>query len=411
MFCQSVEILNQYIFYDMTDVAPKEKTYELEYWIDSNEFLSKDSLKNYLVDKLRKRYSKLHSHEIKKRGKYFVLRFSSSKEVIDYCYEALDFNRDRCFRVKDDLGIALRLDAYPVLAEIELSLRSFIAKAIINVMGFDWWNFYIKEDIRAKVKNIENSIAGYKKSQVNCFHPIELTFFDDLIEIVTHEFQDWSLEEEIQVYHLLDLFSICNSFEDIKREIEKRTKTVSFWDDIFSGYFDNKELWGELKEKILKSVIPIRNKVMHHRLIRCYEVEEVKKIRDEVEQVLNLAKPEIPEEDLERIKSDVKVIGKFLPPIDFESVNKTFQETASNPEIWKKMNQFLSPETLKTVSKTVQKFQVPQVKLQLEALKTISNQEKAFKKIASQIGEGQFEELENEESIPDSSEDSLDEEE
>ena len=181
--------------------------------------------------------------------------------AIDNCHEKLDFERDWAFISKDELGNFLRESAYPILSDIETTLRNFINIAMIEVCGFDWWNSFIPENIRSKVFEVENK-AG--KPSVKHHHSIEFTFFEDLIKIVTAEFQTWPDSRVITVFDIVELYSKANSLEDVRKELENRRKIVSIWDNVFSNYFDDKESWIQLKKRIEKNVISTRNKVMHH---------------------------------------------------------------------------------------------------------------------------------------------------
>lgn len=68
---------------------------------------------------------------------------------------------------------------------------------------------------------------------------------------------------------------------------------MSFWDDVFSNYFDDKNTWTQIRNKIEDSVIPIRNKVMHHRLMREHELRKLKEIRREIIDVIGSAKTQL----------------------------------------------------------------------------------------------------------------------
>ena len=317
------------------------ETYVLEYWIDLNCF-SRDQLENHVKESLDKFLEEINL-EIKENDKYLILCITSTDKFIDSCHDKLDFDREWFFRAKDELGELLRARAYPILAEIELWLRSFIKRAMINVIGFDWWNSFISENIRERVRDIETRAGKY---QVKFHHPIEFTFFEDLIVIVTAKFQAWSSDQTITVSDLCELLSTCDSVEKIQKEIESRRKVVSFWDDVFSDYFDDKKSWSQLKKDIEKTIIPIRNKVMHHRLIRNYELQQLEEFRDELRRVLGLARNTLSDAELEEVKSSVKVItDKLRPQFDPEFLKRAIQPI--DPEIFKKAMQPIDPEIFK----------------------------------------------------------------
>jgi hypothetical protein len=328
------------------------ETYVLEYWIDSSH-LSKAKLEEYVKNALGKFIQEIRL-EFKENGKYLILRISSVDKFIDGCHEKLDFDREWSFRARDELGELLRAEAYPVLAEIELWLRNFITRAMIDSLGFDWWDSFISENIREKVRDIEKKSG---KNQIKLHHPIEFTFFEDLIEIVTTEFQAWSSDQSLTVDDFFELLSACNSFEEIQREIENRRKVVSFWDDVFSIYFDDKNSWDKLKKDINTIIVPIRNKVMHHRLVRNHELRQLKAFRDELERLLGLAKDTPSERDLEDVRPSVKIItGKIRSQLDSEILKRARQSLEIDPEILKRARQSLEidPEILKRARQSLE---------------------------------------------------------
>ncbi|MBD1838643.1 hypothetical protein H6F78_09740 [Coleofasciculus sp. FACHB-64] len=321
---------------------PSDKTYTIEYWIEITRF-SKEQLENHVKQSLDKFLENIN-FDIQEKANYLILRIVSTEEIIDTCHDQLKFEREWSFRAKDELGNLLRAKAYPVLAEIELRLRSFISQAMIDVLGFDWWNSFISENIQKRVRDIE---AKAGKNQVKFHHPIEFTFFDDLIVIVTTNFQAWSDSQAVTVTDLSELLSVCNSIEDVQREVNNRRKIVSFWDSVFSDYFDDKEAWIKLKENIEKSIIPIRNKVMHHRLMRRYELGKIEECRDEVKRVLSLAKTTLSDVELEEIQPSIKIIIDGLKPqLDPELLKKAM--SGIDPEFIKKaMQPAIDSELLK----------------------------------------------------------------
>jgi len=290
-------------------VSPKasETTYIIEYWIEATQFPSKEELAKHVEQKLHK-FLPDTKLEIEEKAKYLLLRIVSTKKGICRCYKALGFQREWSFRAKDELADSLRSKAYPILAEIELRLRSFISQAMIEVFGFDWWKSFIPRNLKDKVSKMETK---EKKDQVELHHPIEFTFFDDLMVIITAKFQDWTDDQTIT-----ELLSKCSSIEDIKQEVNNRRRIISFWDDIFSGYFDDKNAWIQLEKNIYDQIIPIRNKVMHHRLIRDHDLQELKECRDEMKNLLDSAKPNLSDVELEEIQPSVKTIMKSIMAID-----------------------------------------------------------------------------------------------
>ena len=277
------------------------KKYLLEYWISSDQF-PKENLDINVRESLSKILPDIKL-EICEKDKYLVLKITSTANNIDSCHDKLDFDRDWSFITKDELGDSLREQAYPLLADVEVKLRTFINKSMVEVLGFGWWN-RIPEKFRKKVENIE---LKSNKDKTKKQHPIEFTFFEDLIEIVTAKVQTWSNEQFITVDDFCNLLLTSTSLEEIQQEVRRRTTTVSLWDDVFLNYFEDKDTWINLKKSIEKS-ISIRNKVMHHRLLRLHEITTLGQCQDEVDRVLKLAKSELSDIEIEDVKPPLKVI-------------------------------------------------------------------------------------------------------
>jgi hypothetical protein len=303
-----------------------DKTFILEYWIESTQF-SKEELERHIEQVLDKFLKDIDFEIEDGKDNYLILRIDSTEEKIDACHDKLEFEREWAFRAKDELGDLLRSNAFPILAEIELRLRNFINQAMFDVIGFDWWNSFFYQTIRNRVEDIEKKAGKY---QVKSHHQIQFAFFEDLIKIVTARFQTWPDERAITASDLSELLAVCNSVEDIQNEIEKRRKIISFWDDVFSNYFDDKEAWAELKKNIEEQVIPIRNKVMHHRLIRRHELRELKKHSDEVNRVIDLAKTELSDEELKEVQQNSRLIIEGLTA----TLDSAFKALGSQPPIF-----------------------------------------------------------------------------
>ena len=295
-------------------ISPKlsKTTYKLEYWIERTKF-SKEDLEKHIKQKLGE-FLPDTKFEIKENAKNLLLHIISTETGIGYCYNKLEFQQEWSFRMKDELGDLLRSEAYPILAEIELRLRNFISQAMIEVFGFDWWNLYISKNYQGTVKK-DTPIE--KEDQVKLHHPIEFTFFDQLIAIITDKFQNWTDDKAFTVNDFSELLSKCNSIEDLKQEINNHRKIISYWDNVFFQYFDDKNAWIQLEKNIKKQIIPLRNKVMHHRLIRRYELQKLEECRDEMRRLLDSAKPNLSDVELEEIQPSVKTIMKsfMAPPI------------------------------------------------------------------------------------------------
>jgi hypothetical protein len=266
------------------------KNYTLEYYISKNKFPEKITLENYVKQALKK-FAEDISFEVKDGdGTYLVLSISATSKIIDACHDKLNVERNWAFRSKDELGDFIRKSAYPILSDIEITVRNFINQIMSDVLGFNWWSLFAPEDIRKKVEMIESKSG---KFNIEFQHQIEFTLFDDLLKIITEKYQAWPDNHIVTTSELVDLLSNSTTIEEVLAKLESKRKVMSFWDDVFSNYFDDKKTWTQIRNKIEDSVIPIRNKVMHHRLIREHELRKLKEIRREIIDVIGSAKSQL----------------------------------------------------------------------------------------------------------------------
>lgn len=283
----------------------QEKKYLLKYWISKKKY-TKDNLVKDLESSLENILSEL-KYNVYPGKNYLVLKISGKEKYIDACYDKLNLDRDCSYRVKDELGEHLRLKAYRILADLELSFREFINRAMIEVAGFNWWNSLIPENIKTRVNEIEEKTED-KSLEVQ--HAIEFTHFNDLVQIITANFQDLSDDDNISADKLSKMMSECDSFEDFKNELNERRKIVSIWENVFSKYFEDKDEWLNLKKKIKNDVIQTRHKVMHHRMLRRHEVRKLKDCSEEAQRIIKLAKSGLSRKELKEAQKNLELITK-----------------------------------------------------------------------------------------------------
>ena len=122
--------------------------YKLEIHIDSEE-LSVNDLKskvndilNDYVDRVELKFDAINNDGTIQYNKIFI---QGSLEDVDECHAQLQtkiFTQEplNFYRCIDEVGEEIRYQAYPILAEIEQKIRSFISRALADIWGFNWWN-------------------------------------------------------------------------------------------------------------------------------------------------------------------------------------------------------------------------------------------------------------------------------
>ena len=233
------------------------------------------------------------------------------------------------YRYIDEAGEQIRYLAYPILAEIEQKIRGFISRAIVDIWGFNWWNSHPPEKIAQKTEEI------YARNNKHfLLHPLECTTFESLIAIVMAKLPNWQNDQTLTVNDLSKLLEECSSVEDIKNCLQEKTKKHSYWDNVFSQYFEDVEKWNKLEKDLKGLIIEQRNTVMHHRPMRFSMIHVLSKKRDEIIKLIDSAKPELPDEQRIEVKQEIqememsRILNQMFTqtPSISSNINKTIEE-------------------------------------------------------------------------------------
>ena len=189
------------------------------------------------------------------------------------------------------------------MAEIEQKIRGFISRAIVDIWGFNWWNSHPPEKIAQKTEEIYA-----RNNKHSLLHPLECTTFESLIAIVTAKLPNWQNDQTLTVNDLSKLLEECSSVEDIKNCLQEKTKEHSYWDNVFSQYFEDVEKWKKLEKDLKGLIIRERNKVMHHRPMSFSMIRILSKKRDEIIKLIDSAKPELSDEQRVEVKQEIQEI-------------------------------------------------------------------------------------------------------
>jgi len=301
-------------------------SYSLELLIDGTQ-VSSDDLKKSVASVLGRHVSSIDWRLTQTTSEHFKLSIKGSLKDVDACHERINkefVNHYSCIRVCDEAGNEIRQQAYPILAHIEQQLRAFINRAMIEVNGFDWWDSITPsladQRIRDEVQKVEERI-GEKSSAIH--HPLELTLFEDLIPIVTGSIQYWSTSKPLSAGDLLKILSDCASLEELQEKLAEKTRKISLWDEVFARYFDDVNKWKEITKTLTDSVIPVRNKVMHHRPMQLWELRKLQDAKQAVDTLLASAVAELPEQERtearqvseEWLSAWARTLGELVRPI------------------------------------------------------------------------------------------------
>jgi DNA-binding phage protein len=234
------------------------------------------------------------------------LTIKGTLEVIDACHNKINailLNQSQLnfVRLLDEAGDEIRQRAYPILAEIEQRFRVFVSQALIEVCGFDWWHNLAPANIRDNIRKVQNESDGTFLNFLEC------TQFNDLIEIITQEVSEWTENKRLSVTDIQELRSNCKSLADFDNKLKQKTKKFSFWNNVFSRYFQDRRQWEQIKKSI-KDVITERHKVMHHRPISLSAITDLLNKKREIFTLLDSAKPKLSEQERIEVRQDIEDI-------------------------------------------------------------------------------------------------------
>ena len=241
---------------------------------------------------------------------YIQLAIKGTLKVVDACHDKINQiihqSQLKFVRQLDEAGDELRRQAYSILSEIEQRFRVFVSQALVEVLGFDWWDSLAPNELRSKVQSIR------EKSQEDgiSLDPLECTQFDDLIKLITAEVSEWSEEKHLYVTDILELFSSSDSLTEVRNHLKNKLKKHSFW-EIFAQYFQDKQQWEQMK-KSLNFVINERHKVMHHRPIRFGVLDALQNKKRELFTLLESAKTELLEQERTEAQQEVRDLREIL---------------------------------------------------------------------------------------------------
>ena len=214
--------------------------------------------------------------------------------------------------MRDDLGKSVRLELCPVLSKVEMTLRFFIAKAIVDAFGF-----------RTAQRYVDGAVSQLAPERRNRSGPQTLDCLNlrELLGVVEMK----SPAPEIEDFR--EVLDISASIADAKRRLEFRVSHGTLWDGVFENYFQEQGSWRLIKHR-LQRLADIRNKVMHHRQVTYADALRADKEGRRLLKMLEKRKPELSQADAylqrRRAKSLERKVGKQL-----SGISKLFEQLAA----------------------------------------------------------------------------------
>lgn len=269
-------------------MAESTKLFTVKILFDAKQITQK-KLEGYARGILHEQLASVHMEIGIAVGGNLLLTLRGSLELVDACHREVTKTLIRQlgfshYKLIDEAGDEIRIQAYPILAKIEQELRTFVNQSILEILGFEWWKTLGESEIPG--------VAREGLSERDADHPLELATFDDLIKIVTAEVVEWDENRTLTQSDLVQLLAECESLKELREKLEAKSKGFSFWDNVFAEYFDDEQKWVELKQD-LKFIIFVRNKVMHHRPTFYRELITLREKSAKISQILLTAKSQL----------------------------------------------------------------------------------------------------------------------
>ena len=248
---------------------------------------------------------------------YLTLSLSGTLEDVDKGHtQIISFIEKtgwNLFRLIDNAGDEIRVQAYSELSKIEQELRAFINRALIETLKFNWWLSL------GSIKIPGLTALEYRKSH----HPLELMTIEELIDLVTFEKSELRDDDPILLKDLIDISATSSNFDEFRKKLSQKVRKVSLWDLVFSKYFgENASLWGDIEKKDLEFIKNLRNKVMHHRPVHFRELKVLGEKRAKIITFFTSAKTHLSEDQKSEIATMQTEVRDIFAQLVYERTPK-----------------------------------------------------------------------------------------
>ncbi len=267
-------------------------------------------------------------------AKLIGVHVEGTLEVADKCHaelcDNLLFKTDlRYFRMTDEAGDEVRLRAYPILAGIELQMRGFINRVMVEVSGFEYWKKWrVPSDLQSRIARFPDAA----KTELS-FDPLQFTQFGDLVALLKVRCPTWAADRSLTPSDLKELLARGKTIDDLRAALVEKTRVVSLWDNVFARYF------GDPKDKeslivALDFVVEQRHSVMHHRPVRLGLLTALKSKEKTVNTMLGAAKEALSPRERREAKADADRLWQSL----YNWTRATEAFTQANPRVIEMLN-------------------------------------------------------------------------
>jgi len=218
--------------------------------------------------------------DINEKAKAFSIKIESDYEWLEpKRIMILDFlkrqNFDHLYVLLDEVSEQIANQLYPSVYQVENLLRAYIVKFMTTRLGPQWWDITATNELIIKVRQRQNNDKIFNKEIID--NKAYLIDFGDLGEIIYSHSSGFTSKEDI-LKKISELEETSDAIQKFKEELKSNYQ--KFFKESFS---DKKfqEKWQYLEK--------IRHKVAHNSLFINDELEEGKKISQDLIEIINNA--------------------------------------------------------------------------------------------------------------------------
>lgn len=206
--------------------------------------------------------------------------FSEMCERIKSVAERISPGKTAINTLWDDIGRLYAEKAYPIINEVENSMRRLIAKFMLINVGMNWSKDAITPELFNKIENFED-----EQVNSNDLHKLD---FIHLKQVLFDKKRDINLED-------LDRLLAKTKFSEEDKDKILKYIPKSNWEKYFSSLLDEKDSSIEKKWELLYK---LRNKVAHNRNVKKEEFNQILGLSSDIKDIILKATTKLGEIDL-----------------------------------------------------------------------------------------------------------------
>jgi hypothetical protein len=178
---------------------------------------------------------------------------------------------DPLYVVRDDVSKAIACELYPLLYNLENSLRGYLIKFMTIQLGPGWWNVTAPEAVAQKAKQRKGNERDFGKFIDNATYLID---FGEVGQMIFEQTSGYLKREDI-VKKINQMPETVDAIKELKSELQ--TNYQKFFKQSFADR-DFKSKW--------QSFEGLRNKIAHNNLFTQDDLDEGRQLFSDIEAII-----------------------------------------------------------------------------------------------------------------------------